>query len=149
MLYQELLKTGKIKEHRASKEEIKHVLEIADRDIEFAQQAMAHNWDWAFTIAYNAAISASRAYMYNLGYRPSAVEAHKTVWIFLLESLPEEYHKRIHFFNRMRIKRNKNLYDHVGLISETEVKQIIKSAQEHITLIKELITKNTSQDFLA
>ncbi|MEK6563461.1 MAG: HEPN domain-containing protein [Candidatus Omnitrophota bacterium] len=139
MLYRELLKEKKIKVHQASPEEIKDIIEIADRDLSFAKEAMAHNWDWAFTITYNAALSASRAYMYKIGYRPSSAESHKTVWSFMLLALPEGQHDRIHFFNHMRVKRNKNLYDHAGLISETEGKQIINSAEKHIVVIKKLL----------
>ena len=139
MSYQKLLKEGKIKVHQALPEEIKDIFEIADRDLKFAKEAMAHNWDWAFTIAYNAALSASRAYMYKEGYRPSSAESHKTIWGFMLLALPEEHHDRIHFFDRMRVKRNKNLYDHVGLISETEGRQIICSAEKYIAAIKKLI----------
>ena len=139
MLYQKLLKEGKIKIHRASGEEIKDILGIADRDLSFAKESMAHNWDWAFTIAYNAALSASRAYMFKIGYRPSSAEGHKTVWSFMLLSFSEEHHDRIHFFNRMRVKRNKNLYDHAGLISETEGRQIICSAEKHIVAIKKVV----------
>ena len=138
MSYRELLKEGKIKIHHATAEEIKDILEVADRDLSFAKDSMSHNWDWAFTIAYNAALSASRAYMYQLGYRPSSAESHKTVWSFMLLALPEEHHDRINFFNRMRVKRNRNLYDQVGLISETEGKQIINSAEKHIEVIKKL-----------
>jgi len=138
MPYQELLKEGKIKTHQASLEEIKDIIEIADRDLSFAKEAMSHNWDWAFTIAYNAALSASRAYMFKRGYRPSSAESHKTVWHFMLLSLSEEHHDSIQFFNRMRIKRNKNLYDHAGLISETESRQIIRSAEKYIAVIKKL-----------
>lgn len=139
MSYRELLKDGMIKVHHASAEEIGNVIEIADRDLSFAKEAMAHNWDWAFTIAYNAALSASRAYMYKIGYRPSSAESHKTVWSFMLLALPEDQHDRIHFFNRMRVKRNKNLYDHAGLISETEGRQIVSSAEKHIRAIKKLL----------
>lgn len=138
MSYQGLLKEGKIKIHQASSEEIRDVLEVADRDLSFAKDSMTHNWDWAFTIAYNAALSASRAYMYKLGYRPSSAESHKTVWRFMLLALPEQHHDRINFFNRMRVKRNRNLYDHVGLISQTEVAQIIASAERHAEVIKKL-----------
>lgn len=139
MSYQKLLKESKIKVHHALPEESKDILEIADRDLGFAKETMAHNWDWAFTIAYTAALSASRAYMYKIGYRPSSAESHKTVWSFMLLALPEQDHDRIHFFDRMRVKRNKNLYDHVGLISETEGRQIIRSAEKHIEEIKKLI----------
>jgi len=140
MSYQKLLKEGKIKTHRATKEEIKHILEVADRDLKFAKETMAHNWDWAFAIAYNAALSASRAYMYQEGYRPTSAESHKTVWRFMLTALPKENHERIIFFDRMRVKRNKNLYDQVGLISETEGRQIIQSAEKHINVVKERIS---------
>lgn len=139
MSYQKLLKEGKIKRHKASSEEIEHILEIADRDLNVAKQTMGLDWDWAFTIAYNAALSASRAYMYKLGYRTSSAEAHKTVWLFMLLCLGKEDHDRINFFNRMRIKRNKNIYDLVGIISETEVHQIVRLAEEHIRCIKHLI----------
>ncbi|RKY35639.1 MAG: hypothetical protein DRP78_05285 [Candidatus Omnitrophota bacterium] len=84
-------------------------------------------------------LSASRAYMFKIGYRASSAESHKTVWSFMLLSLSEEHHDRIHFFNRMRIKRNKNLYDHAGLISETEGRQIIRLAAKHIAAIKKII----------
>ena len=140
MSYQKLLEEGKIKKHKASPDEIKHILEIADRDIEFAKHAMAHNWDWAFAIAYNSALSSARAYMYYRGYRASSGEGHKTVWAFLLVSLPKEYHDRVHFFDHMRSKRNKDLYDLAGLISETEVKQIIQAAEGHIKDIKNLLS---------
>lgn len=140
MSYQRLLKERKIKTHRATKEEIKDILEVADRDLKFAKEAMAHNWDWAFAIAYNAALSASRAYMYQEGYRPTSSESHKTVWRFMLVALPKENHDRIYFFDRMRVKRNKNLYDQVGLISETEGRQIIQSAEKHISAVKERLS---------
>lgn len=137
--YQRLLEENKIKEHKAARDEIESVLEIADRDLGFAKLAMAHNWDWAFTIAYNAAMSASRAYMYYTGYRSSSPESHKTVWKFMLLALPEEYHNRINFFDRMRIKRNRNLYEQAGLVSETELKQLLQSADEYIRNIKSFI----------
>lgn len=63
MPFQKLLKEGKIKAHTASEEEIKDILGVADRDLSFAKDSLGHNWDWAFAIAYNAALSASRAYM--------------------------------------------------------------------------------------
>ncbi len=140
MSYQKLLKEGKIKPHRAMPEEIKDVLEVADRDLKFAKEAMAHNWDWAFAIAYNAALGASRAYMYEEGYRPASSESHKTVWQFMLLTLAKEYHDSIRFFDRMRVKRNKNLYDQIGLISETEGRQIIHSAEEHIKAVKKIMS---------
>lgn len=57
----------------------------------------------------------------------------------MLSALPKEHYDRINFFDRMRVKQNKNLYDHAGLISETEVRQIINSAEKHIAVIKGFI----------
>ncbi len=53
LLYQKLLKASKIRIHHSSVAEIKDILAIADRDLNLAKKTMAHNWDWAFTIAYN------------------------------------------------------------------------------------------------
>jgi len=77
--------------------------------------------------------------MFKTGYRPSSAESHKILWSFMLLSLSKEHHERIHFFNRMRVKRNKNLYDHAGLISETEGRQIIRSAEKYIAAIKKFV----------
>ena len=87
MSIDELLKKRKIFRHRASREEVKRLLELADRDIRMAKLTMAEDWDWAFSIAYNAVLQSARAFMYSRGFRPAAEQGHKNTFAFLRAAL--------------------------------------------------------------
>ena len=52
---------------------------------------MAEDWDWAFSIAYNAVLQSSRAYMYPRGFRPAAEQGHKNTFAFMRGTLGDEY----------------------------------------------------------
>ena len=71
---------------------------------------MPEDWDWAFSIAYNAVLQAVRAYMYLRGYRPAAEQGHKNTLAFLQAELDEEFGSLISYFDRMRTKRNQAIY---------------------------------------
>jgi len=90
MKIDELLKKRRIHRHRASPEEIERLLELADRDIRMARLTMAEDWDWAFSIAYNAVLQSARAYMYSRGFRPAAEQGHKNAFAFMRTALEEE-----------------------------------------------------------
>jgi len=81
MKIDELLRKRKIRRHKASPEEIGRILELADRDIRMARLTMAEDWDWAFSIAYNAVLQSARAYMYSRGFRPAAEQKCGNVYV--------------------------------------------------------------------
>jgi len=137
--FKDLIKQGKIKPIKASDEEIKEILALSDRDIKMAEFIMSQDLDWAFSIAYNATLQASRAYMYSLGYRPSSDQGHKNTFEFMKIALGKEYEGMIGFFDRMRPKRNRAIYDTVGLITETEIKELYKKSKEFVLIIKNKI----------
>jgi hypothetical protein len=60
---------GWLRKHSTSKQEIKQLLEIVDRDLKDAQQRGV-SADWRFGIAYNAALKLCTILMYTEGYRP-------------------------------------------------------------------------------
>jgi len=136
MNFASLLNQGKIKPIKSSKEEIKEILSLSDRDIKMAEFAITQNWDWAFSIAYNAALQASRAYMYSKGFRPDSKNGHKNTFEFMKMALGKERKDLIGFFDRMRPKRNRAIYDTVGLVTETEVKELLIKAKKYISIIK-------------
>lgn len=74
MNYEELLREGLIKPFKASDKQIRDRMALADRDIKTARMIMASDWDWGFSIAYNAVLQAARALMLSKGYRPSGGE---------------------------------------------------------------------------
>ena len=100
----ELLRKRKIYPHRASRREIERTLQLADRDLRIARLTMAEDWDWAFSIAYNAVLQSSRAYMYSRGFRPAAEQGHKNTFAFMRATLGDEFSSMIGYFDRMRTR---------------------------------------------
>jgi uncharacterized protein (UPF0332 family) len=96
---------------------------------------MVHDWDWGFAVAYNAVLQASRAYMFSKGYRPDTQNAHKNVFAFMQDALGDEYRDLVTYFDRMRVRRNRALYDVAGMISETEAKNLFQNAREYVGFI--------------
>lgn len=136
MAFEELVRERKIHPHRATPEEIARLLALADRDIRMARRTMAEDWDWAFSIAYNAVLQSARAFMYSQGYRPSTEQGHKNTFAFMREALGDEFASLVGYFDRMRTKRNQAIYDVAGLITETEAKAIFEKAVEVVELLK-------------
>jgi hypothetical protein len=69
MTFEELLETRAIARVSVDPREIADLLELARRDIDAARALTPGNLDWAFTIAYNARLQASVAFMNARGVR--------------------------------------------------------------------------------
>ncbi len=136
-----LEKEGKIKPVKSTSAEIKAIAALADRDIQLAEFVVTQNWDWAFSICYNSVLQISRAFMFSKGYRAASHEAHKNTFEFMRFSLGKECEDIVDFFDRMRQKRNRVIYDTVGLVTETEVKELLKNAKEFVALVKKKLVK--------
>lgn len=143
MPYERLLKSGRIQPYSAKPTEISQLLQVANRDIATAKKNLDDTPDWAYTIAYNAVLQASRALMMNEGYRSRGGEQHATVVEFLEESLDKSFGKQVRLFDQMRRKRHRIVYEVAGLISKSEAEQAIHYAQSFIEQISELITGQT------
>jgi len=139
MSFDRLLKDGKIKPFRATKEEIERSIELAERDLEVAAKMLSDSPDWALSIAYNAVIQASRAYMFHAGYRPAAHEAHKSTLEFMEIALGESMQETVSYFDRMRRKRHRAVYEQVGVVSEGEVVKLLELARDYVAEIKRRI----------
>jgi uncharacterized protein (UPF0332 family) len=139
MKYDTLLKSGKIKKQKISREEINRALSRAERDLKTAKSVMAGDWDWGFAIAYNAVLQASRAFMFAEGYRPSSHEGHKNTFAFMHVAMGKSCEDLIAYFDRVRNKRNQAMYDVAGMISETEAKNLFKMAVDFVALVKKPI----------
>lgn len=97
---------------------------------------MAEDWDWAFSIAYNAVLQAARAFMYSQGFRPATEQGHKNTFAFMREALGDEFASLVGYFDRMRTKRNQAIYDVAGLITQAEANAILEKAVEFVELIR-------------
>ena len=135
MTFDDLLKSGRVRREKVSPSEIRHVMERAGRDLKTARKIMAEDWDWGFAVAYNAVLQASRAYMFSLGYRAASAEGHKNTFAFMKRAMGKDYEELIGYFDRMRNKRNRAIYDVAGLISETEARNLLAKAVDFVRLV--------------
>jgi uncharacterized protein (UPF0332 family) len=143
MLIEELIKNGHIHIFHATPEEIARSMEIARRDIALAGSIVTESLDWSYSIAYNAVLQASRAYMFFRGYRPATNEAHKNTFEFMMAANDEQMKDIVLYFDRVRKKRHQMVYNEVGLATEVEVKFLIEKAKEFIDHIEIAIKNNT------
>lgn len=80
----DLAKNGWLRPHKPSKEEIRNLFEIVERDMKDAS-AKGISDDWKFGIAYNAALKLCTVLLHSSGYRPEKNLAHYRT----LQALPE------------------------------------------------------------
>ena len=143
MSYLELQNRGLIHPHHGSKKQAQKYLKLAERDIKTSQKIIAEDWDWAFSIAYNAILQAGRALMFHEGYRPTSGEgAHIAVVQFAEITLGKAFENEISLFDKMRQKRHRVIYDVAGIISQHEAEQSFEFARKFVAIIREHIQMN-------
>ncbi len=135
MSIEKMVAEGKIHPFRATPEEVEKAMSIARRDLAMAETILHESLDWSYSIAYNAVLQACRAYMYHLGYRPAAAEAHKSTFEFMQEMSEKPIQDTVAYFDRVRKKRHKIVYNEVGLATRKETEQLIKKAREFIEFV--------------
>ena len=141
MAYERLLKQGLIKPYTANQTEIKQLLNVARRDLTASARNLSEDPDWAYTMAYNAVLQASRALMLAEGYRPRGGEQHATVVEFIRENLGAAYVYQVQLFDQMRRKRHRVIYEVAGLVSNHEAEQAVEFAKGFVAELTEIITR--------
>ncbi len=140
MPYESLLRQGRIKPYQAKRQETEKLLQVAARDLITAEKVIDEDLDWAFNIIYNAALQAGRALMLHEGFRPRGPEQHCTVVRFCEDMLGPARTQQVALFDQMRRKRNRLVYETVGLVSRQEVEQALAFARDFVEEIRTLIT---------
>jgi uncharacterized protein (UPF0332 family) len=135
MSLDKLIAEGSIHPFKATAKEIARSMELAHRDLNQAKRILPESLDWAYSIAYNSVLQASRAYMFHQGYRPASVESHKATLAFMLISVDPQLKETMDYFDRVRNKRHRVIYDEVGLVSEKEAQQLIQKATDFISWV--------------
>jgi uncharacterized protein (UPF0332 family) len=135
MSLDKLIGESSIHPFKATQEEINKSMEIAHRDLDQSKRILSESLDWAYSIAYNSILQASRAYMFHQGYRPASTESHKTTLTFMQFSVDPQLKETVDYFDRVRKKRHRVIYDEVGLVSEKEAQQLIQKATEFIAWV--------------
>ena len=86
--------------------------------------------DGRFAHAYGAVLGSATIIVRSEGLRVTGPEHHKKTLSAAGEILGEAYRDRMRYFDRCRVKRNNVTYDTAGMISETEVCELLDRAEE-------------------
>ncbi|MEK6843710.1 MAG: HEPN domain-containing protein [Candidatus Micrarchaeota archaeon] len=134
MSLEELLRDRIIERIIPSRELARKSLAIGERDLKSAKSNLEHgDFDWAFAIAYNAALQSGRAMMFSKGYRPFSQYKHVAVVLYLKSELKgDSWNKLIYAFEKMRKKRHLIIYEEINIISTDEVHEAIRCATEFV-----------------
>ena len=95
-------------------------------------------------MAYDAMLQAGIALVFFYGYRPKVKGFHKTVVESAEAIIGASYSSIIKEFDQMRKNRHEIIYD-VGIVSDTEADESIKTAENFIGEIKNYINKHNPQ----
>ncbi len=144
MPYERLVKQGRIALYTARPVEIQQLLKVAGRDILTAERNLEESPDWAYSMAYNAVLQASRGLMLSEGYRPRGGEQHATVVEFVREMLGPSHENQVNLLDQMRRKRHRVIYEVAGLVSKTEAQQAVVFSKEFVGEISNLIGQENS-----
>jgi uncharacterized protein (UPF0332 family) len=128
---------GLIKKLPIDQKKIQDSCDLARRDIKTARSMLASDYDWAYTIAYNAILQAGRALMFSKGYRPDGANQHISVVKFAERYLDKN---DTVIFDRMRRKRNSTVYETAGAISQNEAEFAVGQAEILVRKIEECIS---------
>jgi hypothetical protein len=106
---------------------ISGLLELADRDLK-ESRVTGRGDDWRFNIAYSSAQNSARAALAAEGYRAIGKAAHFWTLRSLKHTIgaPEDVIDKL---DKFRKKRNQATYEHAGLVTETEVDEMIALAE--------------------
>jgi uncharacterized protein (UPF0332 family) len=138
--FERLVHAGLVRPYKGGREQAPRQLALALRDLSSARRLLAEDRDWAFAIAYNAVLQAGRALMLREGYRPTTGEGgHVAVIRFCEEFFGPRYRDEMELFDRMRVRRNRVVYDVSGSVSRLEAEEAFTFAEEFVVRVQELV----------
>ena len=140
MSLQNWLNNGWLTEHRTSLQEIISLLEVADRDLSDCKTS-GLSPDWQLSIAYNAALQTATAALAASGYRAVRDAHHYRVIQSLAYTIKADA-SLIALFDQFRKKRNISGYDHAGMISDQEAKEMVNLASRLRQEVEEWLREN-------
>lgn len=128
MSWKRLLDQNRVQRHSTNSQEIDQLREVVNRGLSDAA-VTAISTDLRFQAAYNAVLQLATIAIYCAAYRVKGREHHKTTFEALPLAMGKPIARRASYFDTCRRKRNAATYDLAGLISETEITDLIKEAK--------------------
>jgi len=114
MSIERLVQAGSIHPFRATPDEVSKALEVARRDLALAENIRDESLD---------------------------SEAHKATFEFMQLAVEQPFKRTIPYFDRVRKKRHRIIYNEVGLVTEKEAEELLKKARGFISYIERKLGK--------
>jgi hypothetical protein len=122
------LRSGFLRTHCSSRQEIVELFAISDRDLANCRTT-GLDAEWRMAIAYNAALQAATAALAAEGYRPARGESHHWRVIQSLAHTVGADGDTVEQFDRFRKKRNLSAYERSGAVSDQEAEEMRSLAE--------------------
>jgi len=135
----DLLSEGRIKRVAPDRQQAQECLLVAKRDLKLARKLLGGDFDWSFSIAYNAMLQCARALMFADGYAAVGENHHKAAVDYVDVKLGTKMQEKIGLFDDMRKKRHRAVYEKAGIVSEFEAKHAVEAAEGFLLKIEEKI----------
>lgn len=120
---------GRLREHQSSRQEIKDLFRVVDRDLSDAR-IEALSADRRFATSYNASLQLATIALRVSGYRTSSMGHHWVTFQALPLIMGPAEQDQADYFDACRRKRNIADYDAAGEISESEAAELYSEALE-------------------
>jgi len=144
MTWNQLFQQNRLQRHSTNKQEIDQLRQVIARGLADAA-VTAISTDLRFQAAYSAVLQLATTAIYRAGYRVKGREHHKTTFEALPLAMGNAVTRQTNYFDTCRIKRNAVMYDRAGLVSETEVEDLVDEAKSFQHLVEAWITQNYPQ----
>jgi hypothetical protein len=120
---------------------------VVERDLKDAAIAGLSS-DRRFAVAYNAVQQLTKMVLACEGYRAASSKAgqHATTFEAAGLILGQPYQALIDYFDTCRQKRNRVNYDHAGLTSDAEARELLERSKEFRAQVEDWIRQNHPQN---
>lgn len=145
MAYEDLRERGLVEESRPDFRQVSGLLGRATQDMATARATISIDKEWAYIIAYQAMLRATKALVMAEGWRVKGRDQARTFVTLIGELLGEEERQLVNGFDRMRRKRQDFMEEPQTPIPRYEVEGALKDAQMLIGKLKELAREKNPQ----
>jgi hypothetical protein len=121
-------KSGWLKPHKPTKQQVAAIFGVVDRDLADSKQSLSP--DGRFNIAYNAALQLCAIVLLAEGWKPDKLNAHYRTISALPHIIGKERQDDADYLDACRAKRNGLEYDAAGKVSAKEAKELCEFAVE-------------------
>jgi hypothetical protein len=133
---EELEREGLIRRLPPEPRRVDEALALADRDLAVAGRMLELDPDWAYAIAYNAMLQASRALLFADGYRPAGKNQHVAVVRYIAVRIGADGAARL---DRLRRKRHITVCDTAGTIGASVAEAAVRRAGAFVAMVRALL----------